>query len=193
MFSDVVEEIIFPSFLVSCKPDIDLNKLKKESYDIKQNFTSVSKSNFKGYQSPSFNFQHNDCGKSEFVKLEKNVCQFVQSFLNAKKYNLSLHGHEWWLNINSTSSYNVLHHHKRADLISIFYIQCDDSSSCLTLMRDDGSTYCSLYKNKPEEMSLTIPPVSGRLYLLPGHLWHYVTSNSSYEDRISVSYNFILQ
>ena len=64
-----------------------------------------------------------------------------------------------------------------------------NNSGNLILMRNDGSDYTNLFKNKPELKRIGIPAEIGRLYIMPGHLWHYVEPNESQEDRISIAYN----
>ena len=47
----------------------------------------------------------------------------------------------------------------------------------------------SLYENRNDMLECVIEPEVGRLYILPGHLWHYVTGSNSNKDRISISFN----
>ena len=56
-------------------------------------------------------------------------------------------------------------------------------------MRNDGSHYGNLYENRADMLEYTIDPEVGRLYVLPGHLWHYVTGSNSQKDRVSISFN----
>jgi hypothetical protein len=41
-------------------------------------------------------------------------------------------------------------------------------------------------------LELNLEPKQGRLYLMPGYLWHYVEANESMKDRISISFNVYL-
>jgi len=38
-------------------------------------------------------------------------------------------------------------------------------------------------------LELNLEPEEGRLYLLPGHLWHYVEASRGDQDRVSISFN----
>ena len=76
-----------------------------------------------------------------------------------------------------------------ADLIGIYYVQLPPDSGNLVIMRNDGSQYCDLYENRADMLEYIIEPEAGRLYVLPGHLWHYVTGSDSVRDRVSVSFN----
>ena len=82
-----------------------------------------------------------------------------------------------------------MHSHGRADLIGIYYVTIPPNSGDLVLLRNDGSQYCSLYENRNDMLECVIEPEVGRLYILPGHLWHYVTGSNSDKDRISISFN----
>jgi len=93
------------------------------------------------------------------------------------------------VHINKCYNYNVMHSHGRAELIGIYYVQLPPNSGNLVVIRNDGSQYCSLYENRADMLEYVIEPEAGRLYILPGHLWHYVTGSDSIRDRVSVSFN----
>ena len=96
---------------------------------------------------------------------------------------------DYWCNINKCYNYNVMHSHGRSDLIGIYYVQVPPGSGNLHVLRNDGSQYCDLYENRADMLEYVIEPEMGRLYILPGHLWHYVTGSNSDTDRVSVSFN----
>ena len=110
-------------------------------------------------------------------------------FFNKKVLDYHVANIEYWCNINKCYNYNVMHSHGRADLIGIYYVQLPPNSGNLVLMRNDGSQYCDLYENRADMLEYIIEPEVGRLYVLPGHLWHYVTGSDSVRDRVSVSFN----
>ncbi len=190
-YNNILENSIFSSFIISFIPDVSLENLKVEAYEVKNQFEGAKRTNVGGYQSPVFSNLHS-CEKKEFSKLKNTVIEFTGDFLNERKYNLKVSSCAWWLNISQQNNYNVLHTHGRADLIAVFYIDSDISCSDFVLLRNDGSIYGNLYKNIPIQTEISIPPEKGRLYLMPGHLFHYVTTNPKKEDRISVSYNIFL-
>jgi len=82
-----------------------------------------------------------------------------------------------------------MHQHGRADLIGIYYVKVPPNSGNLVVLRNDGSQYCDLYENRADMLEYVTEPETGRLYILPGHLWHYVTGSDSEQDRISISFN----
>ena len=110
----------------------------------------------------------------------------------------------WWTNVNRNYDWNTLHHHARADVVGVYYPKCDKDSSYLTLMRNDGSCYAHLYTDLWDEegknaslhhSTIRITPEQGRLYLFPGHIWHYVEKRDRIVDntrRMSFSFNFYI-
>jgi len=184
----LVDDNLFSSFIVSCIPDVSLEEIKEESYAMQKNLESVNVSNNGGYQSPKF-----DGKKSNFKNfdlLEETVKNFARDVVNDRGLNLPFPSLCWWVNINKNCTYNVLHNHARADMIGIYYICTPENCGNLVLVRNDGTSYSNLYKNQYERnLNFMIPAESGRLYLIPGHIWHYVRTNESEDDRISVSFN----
>ena len=182
MYDNVIDENIFPSFVCSCVPQIDMMAQLEEAYDIKSHYKSEDISNEGGYHSPKF-------VGTKFPTLRDTVEEFCNDLLEQKGLGLSVTNIEYWCNINKCYNYNVMHSHGRADLIGIYYIQLPPDSGNLVVMRNDGSQYCSLYENRADMLEYIIEPEAGRLYILPGHLWHYVTGSDSIRDRVSVSFN----
>ena len=182
MYDNVIDENIFPSFVCSCIPQIDMMTQLEEAYDIKTHYKSEDVSNEGGYHSPKF-------VGTKFPTLRDTVEEFSNDLLNQKGLGLSVSNIEYWCNINKSYNYNVMHSHGRADLIGIYYIQIPPDSGNLVVMRNDGSQYCDLYENRADMLEYITEPEVGRLYVLPGHLWHYVTGNNSVGDRVSISFN----
>ena len=182
MYDNVIDENIFPSFVSSCIPQIDMMAQLEEAYDIKSLHVTENISNEGGYHSPKFS-------GTKFLKLRDTVEEFCNDLLEKKGLGLRVSEIEYWCNINKCYNYNVMHSHGRADLIGIYYIQVPPKSGNLCVLRNDGSQYCDLYENRADMLGYTIEPEPGRLYVLPGHLWHYVTGSDSVRDRVSVSFN----
>lgn len=188
MYNNVFcDENLFSSFIVSCIPDLDINEIRKEAYEIRNNFKSREVSNIGGYQSPLFGEKTD---YKNFNLLQDTVEVFAKNYTDSKELGLSYPNSCWWMNINKTYDYNVLHAHGRSDLIGVYYISAPKDSGELVLMRNDGCTYSSLYKNSEHKnITFNVPTEEGRLYLISGHLWHFVKGNKSDKDRISVSFN----
>jgi uncharacterized protein (TIGR02466 family) len=180
-YNQVLKDTIFPSFIWSCIPDVSLKELEKEVYEIKGNYESEQKSNMNGYQSPVFD--NDDTRYNELNKLNDCLRNFSQDIAGN---NGSFKSSSWWININKAHDYNLVHTHYSADLIGIYYISIPEDSGTLTLLRKDGMEYSRLFRNSN---TFSLNADAGRLYIMPGCLWHYVTSNQTEEDRISVSFN----
>ena len=194
-YGQIFDTDIFPSFLRSCKPNINLNDLIKECYFIRENFGTTDNSNRSGYHSPSFTTKNSE--KYATLNQLYNLIQISEIFsrdtLNFKKLNSCIDEISFWININKTHSYNVMHSHGRADLIGVYYASVPESSGNFVILRNDGSQYCNLYGGRTDLLELNLEPKEGRLYLMPGHLWHYVEASESQQDRISISFNVYLR
>jgi uncharacterized protein (TIGR02466 family) len=96
----------------------------------------------------------------------------------------------WWININPEQSYNVLHSHPKADLSVVYYAQVDSGE--LVLMRNDGAMHLELFTKQPMSLRFPVQPEVGRFYAFPAHLLHYVQTNQTKADRISIAYNMTI-
>ena len=182
MYDHVVDENIFPSFVCSCIPQIDMMEILEEVYKVQLLYKTENVSNEGGYHSPKF-------VGTKFLTLYNVVEKFCNDLLLQKGLGLTIQNIEYWCNINKSYNYNVMHSHGRADLIGIYYVKVPPNSGNLVVMRNDGSQYCDLYENRADMLEYVTEPETGRLYILPGHLWHYVTGSNSDQDRISISFN----
>ena len=112
----------------------------------------------------------------------------------------------WWANVNRNYDWNAIHNHARADVVGVYYPKCDKNSSYMALMRNDGSSYSQLYTDlysvdqdmntSLHHSTIRIKPEQGRLYIFPGHLWHYVEKRDRIVDdtrRMSFSFNFYIE
>ena len=191
MYDYATNDNIFPSFVSSCVPQVDMESILEEVYKIKSRYESDDASNEGGYHSPRFQklVSTPTHVKTPILSLYEVVNQFSNDILHHNELNLVVENIEYWCNINKCYNYNVMHSHGRADLIGIYYVKVPPQSGDFVVVRNDGSQYCSLYEHRNDMLEYTTEPEEGRLYILPGHLWHYVTGNNSKEDRISISFN----
>jgi uncharacterized protein (TIGR02466 family) len=182
MYDHVIDKNIFPTFVCSCIPQIDMMEVLEEVYQVQSLYKTENVSNEGGYHSPKF-------VGTKFSTLYDVVLKFSNDLLEKKGLGMTVQNIEYWCNINKSYSYNVMHSHGRADLIGIYYVQVPPGSGNFVVLRNDGSQYCDLYENRADMLEYVTEPEVGRLYIYPGHLWHYVTSNNTDQDRISVSFN----
>lgn len=186
LYTDILSDIIFPSFIHSCIPEINLKKLKKEIYGIKEIHESVNNSNCGGYQSPNFNSLELIDGYEIFKKFIEISNDFnnhiVKNILGTNNNTVILN---FWVNISKSFDYNVLHTHPHTDLTSVYYVSLPKNSGNLCLIRNDGISYTDL----PLENKFEIIPNEGRLYTFPPNIWHYVQPGQNDDDRISITVN----
>lgn len=194
-YHSIFDTEIFPSFIRSCTPSVDLELIKNECHQIKEDFECIDTSNRNGYHSPSFTTNN----KTQFADYNQltNIIDVAESFsvdtLQSKNLNSHISELSFWVNINKSYNYNVMHSHGRADLIGIYYVSVPENSGNFVILRNDGSQYCNLYDMNPDLLEVNLEPKEGRLYLMPGHLWHYVEANESSSERISISFNAYLR
>ena len=197
IWENIIDVPIFADFLLSAEIQCDINALQQAAFKWKSEQQSHSRSNKGGWQSDFI--LSRDTQQQEFLKLFDNVNAFVQYAIKSK-FNATIEEDYtgWWCNINRLNSYNILHHHQRADVVGVFYVKSDPDASSLQLLRNDGSGYGSLYDNmvidgkNKDATIVNVTPIEGRLYLFPGHLWHHVNTQEVDRERISVSYNFFV-
>ncbi len=189
----VVVDEIFHDFIITVNLDHDLDSITKDAYVLKYNYPSQSISNIGGWQSPVFGPQ---CPTEILNKipqsisnLQKDCWELCNSITTGKFQKKLRKDHSgWWVNINEKHHYNAIHHHGRTDLIAVAFIKTPPNSGKMIVARNDGSTYSQLY----DDFQYSVPSEAGKLYILPGHVWHYVAESFSDEDRISVSFNYYI-
>lgn len=194
-YNQLYDTDIFPSFLRSCSPNLDHKNLLDQCYELRESFPGIENSNTGGYHSPVLSAKN----RSAFQKFDQlsrliDISQiFINDTLQSREIFATIDDISFWVNVNKTHNYNVMHSHGRADLIGIYYVALPKDSGNFVVMRNDGSQYCNLYETRQDLLELTIHPKEGRLYLLPGYLWHYVQANQSDQDRVSISFNVYLE
>ena len=190
----VVVDEIFHDFIITVNLDHDLDSITKDAYVLKYNYPSQSISNIGGWQSPVFGPQ---CPTEILNKIPQSIsnlqkdCWELCNSITTGKFQKELRKDHsgWWVNINEKHHYNAIHHHGRTDLIAVAFIKTPPNSGKMIVARNDGSTYSQLY----DDFQYSVPSEAGKLYILPGHVWHYVAESYSDEDRISISFNYYIR
>ena len=185
--NDLHYDIIFSDFMMSSKIDVSLDKLKEEIYQLKTNLThSCNRSGRNSFQS---NWVY-DLPFDELTRLKEQVVEFANYFCKMMSYDMLVDECSYWVNVNPPYGHNIIHTHGTCELVGNFYVQTGKETGTLEVVRNDGSVY-----NKIGKLNSTFKceGEEGRFYMMPGHLWHYVSENNSDGDRISVSYNIRLK
>jgi uncharacterized protein (TIGR02466 family) len=186
-------DYLFPSFLMSGEVE-NLNNLSivAECYEMREaDEHGMKKSNVHGWHSKVI---HTD-QETPYENLNK-LCDQAMEFGNfvAKVQNLNqvFKTIDWWVNINPENTYNAVHGHPKADLSIVYYTQVSENSGDLILMRGDGANHLDLFAKQPSGLRFNVRPQVGRMYAFPAHLLHYVQSNQSPTERISVAFNLTM-
>ena len=193
MFSETLNDYIFTDFIHSVKVEADRDTLIGEAQALKALRETVYVSN-RGYQSIAY---HRGSPKplldslASTERVVESCYEYACEFL-LNEYRSTIEKTQWWVNVNTTHEFNIPHNHGRCDLMGLYYVAAPAQSGRLVIERNDGSSYNSLYDNVSLGRKIEIDPEEGRLYLLPGHLWHWVESNLSVDPRISLAINFYL-
>ena len=191
-WTDVKQDTIFTDFIISAElEDVSLETLQTEIRTLSETLTPNNRSGVHGYQTPTFT-PGNDCTEPELNKLLVTTINFADKALDDRDFGLKVSGFQWWANLNTPQAYNNPHVHGRSDLIALFYPKLPKNSGSMNILRNDGSVYTMLYINKGKDYGMKLDATPGRLYLIPGHLWHFVDVNESDEERMSVAYNLFL-
>ena len=185
-FSNQLYDNIFSDFLVSTEIDVSLDKLKDEIYEIRDTSDNDTRSGRNSFQSSWCE----DTDKKELQLLKNYVIDYTNNFVSEKFGNLEVERCTWWININPPNGFNVIHNHGNIELVGNFYVDSGNDYGLLEIVRNDGSVYNRLGR---KYSTFKCDCVVGRFYMMPGHLWHYVSNNYSDEDRISISYNIGLK
>ena len=116
---------------------------------------------------------------------------------NIKNININ----SMWININQPGNSNTKHIHAGSDLSGVFWIKQPENGGRIAL---ESPHLFSQYKqlssyNQKTKQSLSaferidLNPVEGVIIIFPSDLYHWVTINTSNEERISVSFNINLE
>ncbi len=173
------------------------NKMKNQlidyAYDLKKKKPEGEIiSNRGGWQSPDFHISDKDDILHSFLM------NCLDGFPHIKNsVNLSIVA---WVNINKQGDYNLKHVHPTSDLSGVVWIKC--SENCGNIEFDNPSvfqtykelvSYTDDFKDRSNiHESYYFTPTEGRIIIFPSYLLHKVEVNKSDEDRISVSFNIVL-
>jgi uncharacterized protein (TIGR02466 family) len=130
-----------------------------------------------------------------------NLFSNLEIFVNENCFNHigidNLKFGNFWININSPGSYNILHDHQNSILSGVYYVSVPfDNMGDLVLHRGDSAEY--FLKSNVEKISTKSnsliaikKPIESLFYIFPSWVKHHVESNNSQGDRISIAFNFV--
>lgn len=148
------------------------------------NTKSVSKSNFKGWQS------------HDYMHREKLFQPFVHQLLTVANSEIlpEYPGSPFeidalWINVNYPGAFNMSHIHEHA-LSGVYYITVPSpATQSGKLVFIDPRQRVSMSTQRIKSVNFPIVPDIGACIIFPSWLEHYVEPNQSAETRISISFN----
>lgn len=153
-------------------------------------------SNRGGWQSkPSYNEFENP--------IRKVVIGIVRDYFGQGDFldsDMSMNLVSLWMNINGKGSYNLMHDHPEANFSGVLWIKCPEDCGSIKFKNShhwQQSKEINSYTSKFREDSKLYEeyycsPEDGGFIIFPSHLLHYVETNESDSDRISISFNLVI-
>lgn len=192
-FSNPLQDILFSDFVhsVGAEPYGDPEgDLTSACLEVQKLYPETdNRSNCESYHSKTFT-RTRKSGVEVLDNLMEVCFDYAGILLQEQFDDEGLEKIEWWVNIGGKNAHHNPHNHGRSKLIGILFVACPEGSGDLVLSRNDGSCYTSTYKNHKWGKCFYITPEKNRFYILPGHLWHWVTYHEGSENRISISINY---
>ena len=159
--------------------------------DHKNTYDSQQVSNIKGYQSAS-NIHHDPKFETICRKLWGNAiqtgCDLLHRNFDANGFdNTTFSLLNIWFNINNPGSWNTQHTHPHCFYSGVLWVKAPKDSGDLIIHSPHAHDLYGIQGN-----AWSIPPEEGRVVLFPSFLVHNVNTNSSQRDRISISFNILM-
>ena len=200
---EIKKGFIFPKPFWSTLLDVNIVDLQEECFEIRNNIPGKNKSNLgqNSYHSPNLlNLQN----PPEILKLMKQITNCIQTIhQQSRRENVRLV--DFWINISGKGGSNVPHTHPGAKYSGVFYIKVpkEMKGGNLFFLRDYNETYLTSQENMgffkqgynllPNDLpKIPVKPLEKLLIVFPSWLPHSVEFNDTNEERISLSFNYIL-
>jgi len=170
--------------------DYSIEKLCYKAYE--KDPKGVNNSNLGGWHSGNINYPDSPFFfiLSDIEKICQEIC------VNVLKIDRDVFIGKSWININRKGNSNLNHSHPQCILSGVYYVKTPENSGNLVLMHPaydmmtrDWSGYNIDNYNDINSLTMTYTSAKGILYVFPSWVKHYVESNKSDEERISISFN----
>ena len=192
------QDIFFTSIQLG-KCSLNLDNITKDCYNLKERYPSVKRSNHNGYQLDieiKYFEENNIPGLDEVKNFLTSLADYYNNYFqltNNRKIVLS----NFWININNKTASNAPHTHPGAFLSGVLYIHNSEVSSIKFLNNNiSESQHWANYllediKRFPKlSNTFEITPEVNTFIIFTGVQTHYVETNTSDKDRISIAFNF---
>ena len=191
---------LFPCIISENKLNYNTDIIKEECYRRKQleltGVTSQGKyatSNIGGWQSSPF-FKDTDSFFSPLLHdIEEHCLNYIHEIVSIQDCFL----YNAWININSKGNSNFPHAHPGSIVSGVYYVKLPQNSGKLQFENPSGKLFASYWNvmrgpnewNKANSQIWSLESSENTLLIFPSWLDHYVETNESDEDRISISFN----
>mgnify|MGYP001275215696 CR=1 FL=1 len=171
--------------------DFDTNVLSEECLRIKESDPGRVRTNKGGWQSSDIKFSEDD---SLIERITSSTNAFAKH-LSLKELQLS----NIWININGHKDYNIRHDHPGAVLSGVYYVRVPENSGNIELYHPAMQTVARTWQDaileyqENNDQRWLYNVKDNMLLLFPGWLEHQVEPNLSNEERISISFNFVVK
>lgn len=195
---------IFPTRLFGTNLNLNTESLTKECYILKSNTEGRHFSNKGGWQSQDLSSQLLiNLGLNNILNLVSKIDFSLNYYLNSLQLTSSIITNIW-VNINPPQSFNEKHTHPGSMISGTYYVNIpEDYKAQIVFTRDRSFVDCNMipFTFAKSSDGNFIPsfrntyfftPTNDTLLFFPSYLNHQVLENNSKEDRISISFNSIL-
>jgi uncharacterized protein (TIGR02466 family) len=98
-----------------------------------------------------------------------------------------------WVNVYRPNDYMNMHDHKSVDISGVYYFQTNTEDGDIVFNNPcDLMSYTKLLGDIDKNV-FKVKPEEGKMLLFPGWLKHSVNRNKTESNRISVTFNIVLE
>ena len=175
--------------------DVDNKILTENAYKLYEVDKGINVSNSGGWHSNFYTFDDERfkyfeplTSKFEYILPE---LPFYPNISKINKMNI-------WFNLNRRNDTHKRHYHINSDFSGVYYVKVPKDEECGKIIFFDprqaisygNCFYMSRYHRKLDVIRM---PIEGTMFIFPSGLEHEVLPNSTDEDRISISFNLVVE
>tara|TARA_B110000977_G_C11082438_1_gene493348 strand:+ start:454 stop:1056 length:603 start_codon:yes stop_codon:yes gene_type:complete len=186
----------FPTPIWSVNLDIDNSSVYSYCKKEKINDTGRQVSNDGGWQSNNID---EVTSVPELSELVNQIFFYSSAALDCYNYdstNKMLKIINMWININDDKhSYNKQHNHSGSTMSGVYYVKGNENSGKICFPRPSLEDYIIQTTGRVTETNqftyseAGYAPEEGKLLLFPSYVPHYVETNQTNDERISIAFN----
>jgi len=145
-------------------------------------------------------WESNDIDDVIFNPLKTEIFNYAKEYKSYLKIKCAFRLDSMWININNNAGMNLEHYHPNCLLSGVYYVRCNDSDGNLYFRNPnpvdfDWGKDIEIYEDFKDNIvaadTWDFVPKEGDLYLFPSWAKHGVLSNTTNNNRISISFNLI--